>query len=166
MFNLAINDIFQKRDLEKYVFSDNLVIAYYATAFADHNLLYLLIEIGSTQQKINVIEHGSSKHIKILLNDDDPIIRDRAIKRAANLEKNIYHEYVTSEKIDLLLRPYTTKKQLDFFERELNIFVGLAYRAIKERDELLYIMTNEEFNEMIISIFILSEDEQRKRIEE
>jgi hypothetical protein len=40
---------------EQYVFDDNSLIAYFATAFAGHNLLYKLIQIGSLEQKILAI---------------------------------------------------------------------------------------------------------------
>ena len=159
MFDLTIDDISQKRDLEKYVFSDNSLIAYYATAFASHDLLYVLIEIGSIQQKINVIEHGSSKHIKMLLNDDSPIIRDRALKRATDLEKNIYHEYVSSEKIEILLNPYSTKIQFDYFQRETNPFVSMVYNFIQSSDDLPYLMSNEDVQVVVISSIVLSEAE-------
>jgi hypothetical protein len=164
MFDLAIDDISQKRDLEKYVFSDNSLIAYYATAFASHKLLYTLIETGSIQQKINVIEHGSSKHIKMLINDDNPIVRDRALKRAADLQTNIYHEYVSSEKIEILLNPYSTKIQLDYFQREMNPFVSMVYNFIKSSDDLSYLMSNEDVQVVVISSIALSESQERKRL--
>ena len=154
-----LNEILEKKNLEKYVFDDNPLISYFATAFAGHDLLYKLIQLGSLKQKINVIAHGSSKHIKIMLSDYNPIVKTRAIKRAVDLERNIYHEYVTAEKLELLFSPYITAVQLDFFERETNPFVQKIYSDSKRRDDLFEVMTDGKLLGDVVATIELTDDE-------
>lgn len=160
-----LNDILEKKNLERYILDDNPLIAYFATAFAGHDLLYKLIQTGSIEQKINVIEHGSSKHVKIMLDDYNTIIRDRAYKKAVDLEKNIYHEYVSAEKMEVLFSPYTTNMQLDFFTRETNPFIKEIYLTSKKRDDLHDLMVNEVFIEKVISSIELTDTEMLNEIE-
>jgi hypothetical protein len=154
-----LKEILEKNNIEKYIFDDNPIIAYFATAFAGHDLIYKIIQEGSFEQKINAIEHGSSKHIKIMLNDRNIVIRKRAIKKAADLEKSIYHEYVTLEKIDMIFNPYSTSMQLSFFKGDSNPFVETIYSSLRNRDGLYKLITNEQLASKIVSCIELTNDE-------
>ena len=154
-----LKEILEKRNIEKYIFDDNPIIAYFATALAGHDLLYKLIQIGSLKQKINVIEHGSSKHIKIMLNDYSPIIRDRAIRKAVALEKSIYHEYVTSEKISILLRNTSLSKKSFFLDESANVFVKAFSATLRQKNDLFNLITDEKFISIVISTIELTDTE-------
>jgi len=127
-----------KDNIEEYIFGDKQLMAYFATALAGHNELYKIIRSGSLEQKINAIEHGSSKHIEIMTNDYNPIIKKRAAKKAEILKGSICHEYVTSEKIKMLFDRFTPEIIVNSLMNDANPFVREAWSSIrKDRDVFL-----------------------------
>lgn len=151
-----IKEILAGKNLEQYVFDTNIFKAYFATAFASHDLLYKLIQLGSIEQKINVIEHGSSRHIKIMLNDYSSIIRNRAIRKAIELESNIYHEYVTSEKFKMLFNKNTSNEAMFFFQRENNSFLKEIYDFSINKNEINSLLLYKIFTDKVLAKIKLS----------
>ena len=161
-----LKSILGKKNLEEYIFDDDPLVAYFATAFAGDDLFYKLIDTGSIRQKINVIEHGSSRHVHILVNSYDPLIKDRAMKRAYDLKTNIFHEFVTAQKIELLFSPYVADEQLEFFPRETNPLVKELYLNAESIGELYFLVNDENFIKKIMKSIEISNDELKRIVED
>jgi len=154
-----IEEITQGTNLLEYALSDNMILSYFAMAFLGHGELYEIIKTGTLEQKIIALEHGSSKHVKILLDDESPIIRNRAKKRAEYLENYIYHEYVSSEKIGILLND-PDPQLLTYYIYERNPLVAKVFLNAIDLDDVVGYATNHEVLDDIYDSICISDEER------